>query len=261
MNNLNKPKFFLFRFKQIPLPQKSQLPPQQPALPPKSHQRLLPSLLPSPEIHIPSIATITAKAAVAADLQRLRQLRAERQFQRQSRAQLMLWRRNNEEQAQRTMTFLQQGLVQAFWTVLTVICVQLAPIVLLVIKLLLKSFLPSLLGCGDSQRFLAGPFDLDFGQGSFASRLAPTRFEIGGAIGDSFALNRFLQGGFGESQFGGTEDRLNEQIIRDENELLEDEQDIDSNLDAVDEEDGVARKQTAGQRRRLARLRNINVFR
>lgn len=220
---------------------------------------MLPSLVPSNDLHIPSIAQITAKAAIAADLQRLRQLRAERQFQRHSRAQLMLWRRNNDQQAQqRTMSFLQQGLVQAFWTIVTVICVQMAPFVLLVIKLLIKSFLPALIGGGgDQQRFLAGPFDLDVGP---ASAFGGTRF---GVSDDSFALNRFVQGGFGESQFGGTDDRLNEHISRDENELLDGdlEPDSDNRLDHVDEEDGVTGKQTTAQRRRMARLRNINVFR
>lgn len=234
--------------------------PQQQPIQIKAHQHVLPL---TNNIHIPSIATMTAKAAVATDLQRLRQLRAERLFQRQSRAQFMLLRRNNYQQAQRTMSFLQQGLVQAFWTIVTVFCVQMAPFLLIIIKLLIKSFLPTLLGGGDQQRFLGGPFELGFDQGSFGSGFGPTRFGLVSDGGDSFALNRFVQGGFGESQFGINDDRLNEQIIRDENELLEDEQepDLDNQLDVVDEEDDLTRKKSASQRRRLNRLRNINVFR
>lgn len=236
----------------------------------KTHQRLLPSLLPTHQRQLPSIATIAAKAAVSADLQRLRQLRVQRQFQRQSRAQMMAWRRQNEQQAHRTMSFLQQGLVQAFWTVLTVICVQMAPIVLLVIKLLLKSFLPSLLGVdGDQQRLFAGPFDFDVGGGGqqqdifgrgIGSGASP--FGMGGDDNgvDSFALRRFVQGGFGESQFGGAvdDDRLSDAIARDEKELLVDnrEPEFESKFDVV-EDNGFGGGQSNELRRRSTQFGNI----
>lgn len=251
---------YYFRFQAIPTPQRSQPQPQQPAQQTKFPQRMPTAV--SNDLPIPSFATIAAKAAVVADIQRLRQLRADRQFQRQSRAQLMLWRRDNEQQAQRTISFLQQGLVQAFWTVLTVICVQMAPIGLVVIKLLIKSFLPALLGVGvgDQQRVFAGPFGLDVDRSTFTSGLTPSRFEIGGGNGDSFALNRFVQNGFGEAQFGETDERLDELIAHDENVIFDDERvpEIDSHLDAVDEDNnGASRKQTIGQRRGFSRFRNI----
>lgn len=140
-----------------------------------------------------------------------------------------------------------------------------APLVLVLIKVLFKSFLPTLLGYGgDQQRFLAGPFDLDFGTDGFAGRgLAAGGFS-GGNVVDGFALNRFVNGGFGETQFGGIRDPLNEQIVQDENELLEDESEIDNtNFDQVEEDDGISGKKNnvAQRRRRLNRLRNINVFR